>query len=494
MYNLIDECLEIFFVLIQGYCLQFFYGNFLRSRSKKKYRAGIYTTVSYAAWKLGGDLLWKSNYSVAGMLAKLFLTLCVLFILALCFYRSFKRITVFLVLTFITVSEISLFLSNMLMRLGSHLFLVWEWAYQNGHMTSLEAYVTWICVTAYGLQALTYTVFLIILYMTLKGIAKNFRDKEYAFHRTELFFILAPVFTGLLICILLRITIDIAQDQIPRFLYDRYPSLSLIIPAILVLSLLSILFGVKLLQDMIDLSREKSNRIILEKQIGSMQENMEEMERIYSGVQSMKHDMKNTLSVIMQLAGVDEEGRTSGYSQNEELQTYLSELNRSMNRLEFRFKTGNQVADTLLNMKYHEITRVVPDLKMSADELVFPDTLAVQSYDLGIILGNALDNAGEACRKLKEKEPEAEAFINLTSFGKGKLLFLKIENSFDGIIRRKGNSEFPVTDKEDQNAHGIGLVNIRNTVEKYQGAVDWKVTGKVFTLSVMIKNEERKED
>ena len=243
---------------------------------------------------------------------------------------------------------------------------------------------------------------------------------------------------------------------------------------------------------MIDLSREKSNRIILEKQIGSMQENMEEMERIYSGVRSMKHDMKNTISVITQLAAPDTDGQIADYLHNKELQAYLSELNRSMDQLEFRFKTGNQVADTLLNMKYHEITRVVPDLKMSAEELVLPDTLAVQSYDLGIILGNALDNAGEACRKLKEKEPETEAFIRLTSFGKGKLLFLKIENSFDGIIRRKGTSEFPLTDKEDKNAHGIGLVNIRNTVEKYQGAVDWKVADKVFTLSVMIKNEERK--
>lgn len=30
------------------------------------------------------------------------------------------------------------------------------------------------------------------------------------------------------------------------------------------------------------------------------------MERIYSGIRSMKHDMKNTLAVIMQLAGKEE--------------------------------------------------------------------------------------------------------------------------------------------------------------------------------------------
>lgn len=494
MYSLIEESLEIFFVLIQGYCLQFFYGSFLNPRWKRKYQTGICTAILYGAWKRGGDLLWKNSFQTTGMLAKLFLSIFILFLLALCFYRAAKKITVFLVFSFITVSEISLFLSHMLMRLGSQLFLVWEWIFANGYVQSPDAYVTYIRITAYGLQGLMYTVFLLILFMTLKRIVKNFRDKEYVFHRTELAFLLAPVFTGLLICILLRITIEIARGHVPQFLYDRYPSLSLVIPAILILSLLSILFGVKLFQDMIDLSREKRNHVILEKQIGIMQEHMEEMERIYSGVRSMKHDMKNTLSVIMQLAVPGVGGQSSGCLQNEELQTYLSELNRSMDQLEFRFRTGNRVADILLNMKYHEIVRAVPDLKMDAQGLMLPEALAVPGYDLGIILGNALDNAGEALKRLKEKEPDAEAFLNLTSFGKGKLLFLKIENSFDGMIRRKGNSEFPVTNKADQNAHGIGLINIRNTVEKYQGAVDFKVTGRVFTLSVMIKNEERKED
>ena len=72
--------------------------------------------------------------------------------------------------------------------------------------------------------------------------------------------------------------------------------------------------------------------------------------------------MKNTVSVIRQLAAGKEEGR------EKELYAYLEELNRSMDRLEFRFKTGNTVVDTLLNMKYHEITRLVPDLQMDVEE------------------------------------------------------------------------------------------------------------------------------
>ncbi len=287
-----------------------------------------------------------------------------------------------------------------------------------------------------------------------------------------------------MVCTLLRVTINAAESGAPELLYDRYPSLIIIVPVILLLLLFSIVSGVKLFQDMICWNREKSSRIILEKQVSSLQEHMGEMERVYSGIRGMKHDMKNTLSVIMQLASGKEE----------ELQVYLEELNQTMDRLEFQFKTGNTVVDTLLNMKYHEITSTVPDLQMDVEGLQFPEKLFIQSYDIGIILGNALDNAMEACRKLKAKEPDAEAFIRISSFQKRELFFLKMENSFDGRLVRRRREEFPMTDKADRENHGIGLANIKSTAEKYQGTMDFKVKDRVFILSVMMKNERREED
>ena len=51
-----------------------------------------------------------------------------------------------------------------------------------------------------------------------------------------------------------------------------------------------------------------------------------------------------------------------------------------------------------------------------------------------------------------------------------------------------------MTDKADRENHGIGLINIKSTAEKYQGTMDFKVNGRVFILSVMMKNERREED
>lgn len=208
------------------------------------------------------------------------------------------------------------------------------------------------------------------------------------------------------------------------------------------------------------------------------------MERIYSGIRSMKHDMKNTLSVALRLAA------EKGESENKELQAYLSELNNVFDGLDFRFKTGNSVIDTLLNMKYHEALRLVPDLQVDVKKLLLPSDLAVQSYDIAVILGNALDNAMEACRKLKEKEPGAKTFIRLSSVKKDKLLIFKIENSFDGTLKRKRQAGLPETDKADKKVHGIGLANIKNTAEKYQGTMDYRTDGRVFILSVMITVEK----
>lgn len=120
--------------------------------------------------------------------------------------------------------------------------------------------------------------------------------------------------------------------------------------------------------------------------------------------------------------------------------------------------------------------------------------MKIFSYDIGAVLGNALDNAIEACVKLKDNEPGAEAFIRLYSMQKNGIFILGIENSFDGKLKLRNGEELPTTDKADKNAHGMGLFNIKSTAEKYGGTMDFQVRDKVFVLSVMMKNEEPKEN
>ena len=114
VYSLLSTCLEVPFIILHGYCLQFFYGSFLESRMRSKKTAGFLTVIGYGTWKLGSSILWK-NTTTRIMLLKLLITIIVLAVLALAIYRAWKRIAVFLILTFATINEISFFLSYMLL-------------------------------------------------------------------------------------------------------------------------------------------------------------------------------------------------------------------------------------------------------------------------------------------------------------------------------------------------------------------------------------------
>ena len=488
MYKMM-ELLYMAVVLFQGYCLQYFLGSFLESRWKDRWNslcmAVLYATGLYGLSRvfhqdsvLRYDGYWETVWRMA-------LSLCILFVLAMCFYKALRPVSAFLVITFQAVADISRYVTVILFsKMGDSVVELWNWCVERGIITSDRALMLTLNGSILAVQILQYLVIALLFYVSLRKIVWDFKEKDYEIHRTELLFLLTPSAAGLFVCLLLRIIMVTLEDKVPKMLYDRYPILTIVLPAILLLSLLSILYGVKLFQDMVYRNKAKSERVILKNQVKNMQEHMEEMERIYSEIRGMKHDMKNTLAVILQLS-MEEKG---------ELQEYLADLNQTFDRLDMRFRTGNTVADTLLNMKYHEAVRLVPDLEMDTDRLVFPQDMKIHSYDIGIILGNAVDNAVRACQKLKEKEPEAEVFIRFVSMQKGNLLVLKVENSFDGKLVRKPLEEFPVTDKPDKENHGMGLVNIKNTVEKYHGTMDYMVKGRVFILSMMMKNERGNED
>ena len=479
MSKIISIFFEIYYMAVQGFALQYFLGHFLEYRGGEKRGKGFLTAAIYTVCGLCIARLLPYGYEDIRLVEKQAAMFGMIVILALLFYQVGKRITGYLLVTFMMVSHISFFISYSVLLLGGNLYSVWVWCLEKGHMSADHTMIL-INATTVLLQILMYGFFTILCVGSLKKIIQSFREKEYPINRTELYFLLAPSMAGFLICILLRMFMVTVEDGVPTLLYTRHPALTVVVPAILVLCLLSVVYSVKLFQDMISLNRERNSRIILEQQIGSMQGQIAELEHIYSGVRSMKHDMGNTLAVIMRLAGQGGE--------NEELKAYLSELNQTFDRLEMQYKTGNAVVDTLLNMKYHELLRTVPEAKLYAEKLIFPDNLVIRSYDIGVIIGNALDNAVEACKN--GKGGDREPFIRLTSFSKGKLFFLKVENSFDGNVVRKKGAELPATTKPDKKAHGIGLANIKNTAEKYHGGVDWQAENRVFTLLVMMKNEQ----
>ena len=489
--SILTSILRMIVYVVYGYCMQYYYGKFLKSRlvrggagesrsGNEGFRKGCLTGLLVMAAALLQGLIREalissgSEWIYYGVYEGYVWSLGFMLFVGVVLFRLHEWKTLFVILSFGSVEYNADLLVGMELLLDDRVRKVLgDWLEVN-RITVVEFVLLWV-----ALSALYMFLFYAVFYLLLRRIVKNFREKELTLHGREILQLLIPSLTGLCLQLLLRMQVYKTEEGF-YVLYASNPFLGIVVTLILFLNLLSILHGVTMFQDMYALNRERKGRAVLEKQVSALQEYVGERERIWSGVRGLKHDMRNTLSVAMRIAEKGGEG--------ERLQAYLEQLSLSLDAFETEFRTGNVVADALLDMKCHEARKRIPELQVEVEELAFPGTLAIQDYDIGVILGNALDNAVEACERLHREEPGTACFIRLSSFLDGEMFLMEIRNNFDGKLITREGKEFPDTGKADGESHGIGLANIKSTCEKYHGTVEWKARDGVFTLSVMLRN------
>lgn len=486
LYYLIVETADFTLNLIWAFLFCFLHRHFFRLKRHPDSRwASFFPGILWLGTKkLINSLViitfTEPTDTVKGLF-KLFLTYGSLLIISFLFYRGNRKQLLLVSMMFAAVSEISRFLSFSLSVFWNKIYdLYTDWFERNYLQIDIKKYLSLMEKLAI-LQQVSYTVFFIaVMYGACRYLRRSFKSRELPLHRTEFLFLMFPSTSSFLLCILLRTIMFTTEDAILKSFYDSFPLLIGIVPLLLILCLFSMLYSVKLYQEMLTLNEERNRRAVLEKQIVSMEEHARELERIYSGVRSMKHDMKNQLAVLANLIG-----RQHG---NNELPDYLEQLNRTLGKLDIPFQTGSTVVDSLLSMKYHEICEKLPKIKFDAENLIFPKKCGIQPTDLCIILGNALDNAIEACEKLAAGSGQDEYFIRLSSLCRQETLLITAENSFNGELIIGQGGIFPSTTKTDGNAHGIGMHNIRAAAQRYRGGVSWEAKDHVFTLTVLLVN------
>lgn len=501
MYNAILEIMDVMVDLLWGWCLCSFCGSFLRLKSLKDanaarpgrprlFRNGWPMCFFWAVLRwLTGHITVPDpniNYDTGFLLIKTVLIYGILYVFFRIFYEGRRGALLFSFVTFVAVSEISRFLAFAVSPLGHWLYDLSYRMFEKSNFTDLDGYLLMVELSSVCVQIFMDIVFIGCLRRTLRQVGKAFRDKDPGQDRAELRFLLLPGCTGTVFCVCLRILLVTMEEGQPRFLYDSYPLLMGVVPVMLLLCLYSILYSVRLSRELRELHEERNRSVILGQQLESMEEHLRETERVYAGVRTMKHDMKNQIAVITELMD---------HSQaRAELQNYLEQMNNTLSALDFPCRTGNAAVDTLVGIKYHEMRERIPDALFQHEELLIPTGLKISSMDLSLILGNALDNAIEACQRMNERAGKAvePPWIRVSTMMKESYFFLEIANSFDGELRYSAGREFPETEKEDSSLHGIGLQSIQSAARKYHGGVDWKAEEKVFTLTVMLKNESAK--
>lgn len=203
-----------------------------------------------------------------------------------------------------------------------------------------------------------------------------------------------------------------------------------------------------------------------EQQIKSQSKHLDEILVMQSQLKSFKHDMENHWIAL------------KGYFENEDYASgikYIREINNSLENVN-TIDTGNIALDAIISTK--KAIAIGKDIKFDSTVQV-PEKLPIEAIDICVILGNALDNAIEACEKIREQEKH----IKLSVIYEEDDILCKISNSIS-----KGKKLSLKTTKTDKENHGFGLENIKQALSKYNHVMKIDQTDNEFVLSFIIFN------
>ncbi len=176
-----------------------------------------------------------------------------------------------------------------------------------------------------------------------------------------------------------------------------------------------------------------------------------------------RHDYHNHMQVMKAQLAM---GNLAGMG------AYLDKLEQELDRVDTMVKSGNLLADAILNSKLTLARRqqIAVNCKVK-----LPEHLPVEDVDLCVILGNLLDNALEACSQIEEAR-----FLRIYMTVNGEQLYLSVQNAakeepgFDArhyITRKRGN-------------HGLGMKRVKAAVDKYQGYLRLANEAGIFAAEV----------
>ena len=193
-----------------------------------------------------------------------------------------------------------------------------------------------------------------------------------------------------------------------------------------------------------------------------------EVENMYRQTRGWRHDLKTHIQTMKAHLALGEYDR---------LEEYLNELDADLAEVDKIVKTGNVRIDALLNSKLSLAqARGIP---VEAKAIV-PHSLPLSEVDLGIIVGNLMDNAMEACLKIEEEEKRfLRVYIDVL---KGQL-YIYVMNSVGEKPQKRGR--LYLTTKDSRN-HGFGLMRMDRVVAKYHGYLDRQNEEGVFATEVML--------
>ena len=111
---------------------------------------------------------------------------------------------------------------------------------------------------------------------------------------------------------------------------------------------------------------------------------------------------------------------------------------------------------------------------------MIPRELKVETEDICICLGNLLDNAIEASKKVKVEERAVYVEIRVDK----RNLMMTVSNHYEEERKKSGNNY--ITTKKEKHKHGFGLNIVRKISKGYNGEVIIDDRDNQFRVTVLL--------
>lgn len=204
-----------------------------------------------------------------------------------------------------------------------------------------------------------------------------------------------------------------------------------------------------------------------EQQLKSQAKHLDDILVMQNQIKGFRHDIKNHWVVLR------------GYFQRNDYEggiQYIDEISDKLISGE-TIDTGNVALDAIISTK----KALAEEKNITFSSTVqIPEKLPIDATDICIIFGNSLDNAIEACEKIKNEDK----YIKLSVIFEEDTILCKVANTIS-----KGKKLSMKTIKTDKENHGFGLENIKQALSKYNHVLKIDQTDDEFVLSFIIFNK-----
>lgn len=196
----------------------------------------------------------------------------------------------------------------------------------------------------------------------------------------------------------------------------------------------------------------------------------EEMKEMYLNMRGWRHDYHNHIQSVKAYLAL---------GQVDVATSYLDEVDADLTQVDSYIRSGNLMADAILNSKLSLAEKAKIRVDCTAQ---LPEKLSLSDVDLCVLLGNLLDNAIEACEQIGPDRRFLRVYMVLIK----EQLYISVQNAAKEILNF--NEKNYITSKRGQ--HGLGLMRVKLLVDKYEGCLNLKNEPGIFAAEVTLPCEQ----